>query len=133
MAIYKNINLTLNFLDENPNAIFIFGENLQKFGKGGAAFLRDHPRAFGFITKKFPDNNDGSFYTSEEYSPVFFEELEKLEALIKASPNKIFYISKLGSGLANKYKIWEKLIQHNLTLKLEKYKNVVFCWRDDLT
>jgi hypothetical protein len=130
MAIYKSIIITEDFLNSNPEAYFIFGDNLERKGHKGAAKLRDHPHAIGFITKKFPDNQDTSFYRPEEYSPVFFEELSKLEKIIKSRPDKTFYISKLGSELANKYRIWEKLIQHNLTLKLLKYDNVVFCWKE---
>lgn len=130
MAQYKNILITEKFLDENPNAIFVFGDNLQRFGKGGAAILRDHNRAYGFITKKFPDNSDGSFYKPTEYAPVFFEELDKLEAQVKDSPNKAFYISQLGAGLANRFRIWELVIRHNLEIKLGKYDNVIFCWVD---
>lgn len=133
MAIYNDITVDWQFLDANPKGYFIYGDNLQRRGKGGAASLRDHPHAIGFITKKFPDNKDGSFYQPEEYSSVFFEELQKLEKLIKNNPTKIFYISKLGSGLANKYRIWDLLIHHNLTLTLEKYTNVVFCWDERLT
>lgn len=130
MAIYKNIKITQEFLDTNPNAYFIFGDNLERWGHGGAARLRDHPHAIGFITKKFPDNKDSSFYKPEEYSSVFFEELEKLKRVVETRPDKTFYVSQLGGGLANKYFIWQKLIRHNLVKVLEKYKNVVFCWTE---
>jgi len=128
MAIYNSLTVTESFLDDNSNAYFVFGDNLERRGTGGAAKLRFHKRAIGFITKKFPDNRDESFYKPEEYSLVFFEELEKLEIKIKNSPNNIFYISQLGAGLANKYRIWEKIINHNLVKKLENFDNVVFCW-----
>lgn len=130
MAIYKNIKITQEFLDNAPNAYFVFGDNLERYGHGGAAKLRDHPHAIGFITKKFPDNKDESFYKPEEYSPVFFEELEKLKRIIQKRPDKTFYISQLGGGLANRYKIWEKLIRHNLVRSLTDLDNVVFCWPD---
>lgn len=128
MSIYKKISITQQFLDENPDSYFIFGDNLIKEGYGGAAILRDHPHSIGFITKKYPDNKDSSFYRPEEYSPVFFEELEKLNKIIQKRPDKKFYISQLGAGLANRYYIWEKLIRHNLVRKLENYDNVIFCW-----
>jgi hypothetical protein len=131
MATYKNIKITQEFLDTNPNAYFIFGDNLERWGRGGAARLRDHPHAIGFITKKFPDNKDNSFYKPEEYSSVFFEELEKLKRIIEARPGKTFYVSQLGGGLANKYFIWQKLIRHNLVKVLDNYKNVVFCWTEN--
>ncbi len=131
MAIYKNIKITQEFLDTDPNAYFIFGDNLERWGHGGAAKLRDHPHAIGFITKKFPDNKDSSFYKPEEYSSVFFEELEKLKRVVEARPDKTFYVSQLGGGLANKYFIWQKLIRHNLVKVLENYENVIFCWTED--
>jgi hypothetical protein len=132
MAIYKNIIITQEFLDDNPDSYFIFGDNLIREGMGGAAILRYHPHAIGFITKKYPDNKDGSFYKPEEYSPVFFEELKKLKRIIKSKPNKTFYISQLGGGLANKFRIWQKLIRHNLVKELEIFDNVIFCWDDAL-
>lgn len=132
MAKYQNVEITQNFLDENPNTYFIFGDNLERKGYGGAAALRDHPHSIGFITKKFPDHKDESFYKPEEYSAVFFEELTKLKIIIQKRSDKIFYISQLGGGLANRYKIWEKLIRHNLVRSLEKFDNVIFCWYDSL-
>lgn len=130
MAKYENLIITEEFLEQNSNSYFVFGDNLQRWGHGGAAALRDHPRAIGFITKKFPNSKDESFYKPEEYSPVFFEELDKLKKLIERQPDKTFYISQLGGGLANKYFIWQKLIRHNLVRELEKFENVVFCWSD---
>ena len=133
MAIYKSILITHELLDSEPNSYVIFGDNLIRQGFGGAAKLRDHPHAIGFITKKFPDNKDSSFYRPEEYSPIFFEELEKLKKLIKNKPDKKFYVTQLGGGLANKFYIWQKLIRHNLVRALELFPNVVFCWDERLT
>ena len=130
MPKYQNVEITQKFLDENTNAYFVFGDNLERQGYGGAAKLRDHPHSIGFITKKFPDNKDESFYKPEEYSAVFFEELAKLKIIIQKRPDKIFYISQLGGGLANRYKIWEKLIRHNIVRELDELNNVIFCWSD---
>lgn len=132
MATYKNFTVTLEFLDSNPDSYVVFGDNLTRKGTGGAAKLRVHPHAIGFITKKFPDNDTTSFYRPEEYSPVFFEELEKLATLIKRKSDKTFYVTQLGAGLANRFNIWQKLVHHNLVMKLEKFENVVFCWNENL-
>lgn len=128
MASYQKLNITMKFLDENPNAYFVFGDNLIHKGHGGAAYLRDHPHALGFITKKYPDQLDNSYYQPAEYSAVFFEELLKLKTIIEKRPDNIFYISQLGGGLANKYQIWEVLIRDNLVEALGSFENVVFCW-----
>ena len=132
MAKYKNIKITKEFLDMFTDAYFVFGDNLTRSGTGGAAKLRHHPHALGFITKKFPDNDETSFYKPEEYSSVFFEELEKLTKIIKSRPDKTFYISQIGGGLANKFRIWELLIRDNLVRALGNFPNVVFCWNDSL-
>ena len=132
MAIYKNLLISEKFLNMNLNSYFVFGDNIIREGMGGAAALRYHSRAIGFITKKYPDNKTESFYRPEEYSEVFFEELKKLKTFIEKNPNNIFYISQLGAGLANKYRIWQKLICHNLVKTFENFDNVVFCWTDNL-
>ena len=128
---YKNLEISEKFLQLNPNAYFVFGDNLERRGLGGAAALRFNPHAIGFITKKFPDNRDTSFYDPSEYREVFFEELEKLRRIIISRPEKTFYISKLGAGLANRYQIWERLIRDNLIKTFENFENVVFCWEEE--
>lgn len=71
------------FLRDNPDHIFVFGDNRLRTGKGGAAKLRDEPNVYGFITKKFPNNQESSFYRPEEYQKVFEREIEKLINTIK--------------------------------------------------
>lgn len=132
MAVYKDFEVTQYFLDSNPNAYFTFGDNAERRGYWGVNKLRDHPKALGFIVKKFPDNRDTSFYDVEEYTEVFFEELEKLVRIVKSQPDKTFYISKLGDGLTNRYQIWELLIEPNLIQRLKDLDNVVFCWKENL-
>ena len=131
MAKYKNLIITKYFLDNNRDSYFIFGDNLERSGYGGAASLRDHPHAIGFITKKFPDNAETSFYTPNEYIPIFKEELSKLVRIVEKYQNKTFYISQLGGGLANRYLIWENVIKDNLIKSLEHFDNVVFCWKEE--
>lgn len=130
MAKFQDIIITEYFLSMNPNAYFVFGDNIERRGYGGAAKLRDHPHAIGFITKKFPDNRDTSFYHKEEYEDVFFEELYKLKIIVEKRPEKTFYVSQLGGGLANRYLIWETLIKENLIRTLSRFDNVVFCWKE---
>jgi hypothetical protein len=132
MAVFKDFEVTQHFLDSNSNAYFIFGDNVERRGYWGTSKLRDHPHALGFIIKKFPDNRDTSFYHVEEYLEVFFEELQKLVRIVKSRADKTFYISKLGDGLANRYQIYEFLIEPNLIQHLKDFDNVVFCWKESL-
>ena len=117
--------ITKTYLQNNPNHVFVFGDNLLRVGKGGAATLRDELNSYGFITKKAPNNNDNSFYRPEEYQEIFDDELNKLKNIIQTNPNKLFLISKLGGGLANKYNIFEKIIQPGLE-ELKRFNNVQF-------
>jgi hypothetical protein len=133
MAIYKHVFVTKEFLDSDPTAYFVHGDDLSKAGLTGAARIKCHPHALSFITRKWAnENDDGSFYKPEEYAPVFFEELAKLEKIVSKYPNRTCYIPKIGSGPSNRFFIWEKIIQHNLLSTLSKYDNVVFCWEESL-
>lgn len=116
--------VTEDFLKQNPDCVFVFGDNLIRKGKGGAASLRDFVNSYGFITKKYPDNLYTSFYTKVEYLPIFEKEKEKLTSFIERNPDKTFLISKLGGGLANKHHIYESIIEPWLKSINEKYDNV---------
>ena len=116
--------VTEKFLRDNPNVIFVFGDNTIRKGKGGAAKLRGEPNTHGFITKKYPNNNDESFYHVEEYIKVFGDELDLLTDKIKSNPDKTYLISKLGSGLANRYNIYESVVEPNIGI-LTQYENVI--------
>lgn len=122
------MKITKAYLRKHPDHIFVFGDNLIRKGKGGAATLRDEPNTYGFITKKKPNNSDGSFYRPDEYKEKFEVELRRLIKEIEKNPNKTFLISMLGGGLANKYKIFQKVIKPGLTV-LENYDNIVFLYK----
>jgi single-stranded-DNA-specific exonuclease len=117
------------FLDTHPDAIFVYGDNTIRKGTGGAARLRHHPQAIGFITKKYPTLKDNAYYTPEEYLPVFEQEVTKLVDYLQANPTKTLYITKLGSNLANRYGIWEAIIEPNLKRCLESYSGQIkYLW-----
>ncbi len=45
-----------------PEVLFVFGDNLLGFGKGGQAIIRSEPNAFGVPTKRKPAMTAGSFF-----------------------------------------------------------------------
>lgn len=118
--------ITKEYLQKNPNHILVFGDNNDRIGHGGCAKLRDYQNTYGFITKRKPNNDDTSFYKPNDYKIVFIQEINKLKKEIEANPDKIYLITKLGAGLANKFKIWEQVIEPNIKDCLEEYKNVKF-------
>lgn len=120
--------ITREYLINNRNHIFVFGDNFLRRGKKGAAVLRDEPNTYGFITKKYPNNKTESFFSVKEYEKIYEEEIFKLIRLITSSEERLFLISKLGFGLANKNKIFEKIIEPRIKKDLEKFSNVKFLW-----
>lgn len=117
------------YLDEHPNHIFVFGDNNIRKGHGGAAILRSYPNTYGFITKKAPTHYPADYYKPEEYNEVFKKELLKLMLEIYENPNKVYMISRLGAGLADKYGIYEAIIKDRIQV-LKKFDNVVFLYED---
>jgi len=122
------MHITREYLRKNPNHIFVFGDNTLRQGKGGAAALRDEPNTWGFISKILPNNSPEAFYTPDTYRPVYYVEIEKLKSHIFQNQDKTFLISQLGSGLANRYQIYEKVIQPNLKNDLAEFNNIEFLW-----
>ena len=47
-----------------------------------------------------------------------------------AHSNYRFFISQIGSGLANKYNIWEEVIELSIEVLLQ-FKNVTFLWEEE--
>lgn len=130
MARYENVEISQDFFEKNPDAYYVFPDNSERVGCEMTSRFRDYPRTIGFIAKKFPDIDEGSFYRSSEYSVIFFEELLKLKMYITQHPEYTFYIACMKGPSVNKYRIWEELMVHNIVGKLEKFDNVVFCWDD---
>lgn len=120
--------ITKEYLKSHPDEIFVFGDNQLHVGKGGAAILRDEPNVYGFITKKYPSHDNFAYYMPLQYKSVFRKELDFLKQQIRVRKNKKFLISKLGAGLANKYRIWELVIEPVLKKELSEFPNVEFLW-----
>jgi hypothetical protein len=120
--------ITREFLRTHPNFIFVYGDNYLRIGLGGGASLREEPNTYGFITKKKPSNEDNAFFKPDEYSAIYRYEISKLRHYIKSHPQNLFLISKLGSGLANKYRIFEYIIEPHIKKDLLDLENVHFLW-----
>ena len=58
------------------------------------------------------------------------KELSLLIGYIKNNPQLTFIISQLGSGLANRFRIWEYIIHDGLKC-LQMYPNVIFLFQFD--
>ncbi len=117
--------MTRHWLREHSEVIFVFGDNTLREGCKGAAVFRTEPNSYGFITKRYPNYTDAAYFTPEEYLPIYQHEIALLITAIRFAPEKKFYITRLGSGLANKFGIYENVIQPNIFADLAKYSSQI--------
>lgn len=91
-------------LRENPEVLYVFGDNDQRRGYGGlAAAVRGELNAVGVRTKKAPSMAPGSFYDESEWENHvrdMAEDLLPVEEHLKAGKVVVFPIAPLGSGMA---------------------------------
>ena len=101
--------------NNNPNKIYIFGDNLYGIGKGGQAIIRDCSNAFGIPTKKAPSMNSNAFFSDQfdEYEAVRAK-IEKLITLdrYKTDITFVFPTAGLGTGLAKMNQTSPKLFKY---------------------
>ena len=87
-------------LKNNPNKVFLFGDNLLGVGYGGQAKeMRGELNAYGIPTKKLPSNNADAFFSDTEFETNKYH-INK--AFSKIPNDKIVVIPSagLGTGLA---------------------------------
>lgn len=101
--------------NNNPNKIYIFGDNLCGIGKGGQAIIRDCSNAFGIPTKRAPSMNSNAFFSDQfdEYEAVKAK-IEKLITLdrYKTDITFVFPTAGLGTGLARMNQTSPKLFKY---------------------
>jgi len=91
-------------LTNNPNTVYVFGDNMQETGYGGqAGAMRGEPNAFGIPTKWSPGMRESDFFTDKDLknvSTVFDEDFRQLKDHISAGRNVVFPADGLGTGLS---------------------------------
>lgn len=79
-----------------PEKVFVFGDNLKAFGKGGQAIIRDEPNSFGIPTKRYPSWDDWAFFSDQ---PDEIEAVKKsLRELYKLGQDKVIVFPEDGIG-----------------------------------
>lgn len=93
--------ITRKMVQDHPNWIFLFGDNLQARGFGGQAKeMRGEPNAIGIPTKKEPSNFPWSFFTDDEYTKNCMA-IDRAFFRIPKNPEKIIIPrAGIGTGLA---------------------------------
>lgn len=91
---------TVEYLRRHPDKIFVFGDNLERKGKGGQAIIRGEPNVFGIVTKRFPSMTEDAFFCDRLDEIVAIEsDLTKLFSLSLVR-DIVFPSSGIGTGLS---------------------------------
>jgi hypothetical protein len=100
MQVKKLKRYTVDVVRENPDCVFIFGDNLLGIGQGGQAIIRNEPNAHGIPTKKAPSMSSKSFFSDSEYD----QNVDAINNAIENIPSGydciVFPEDGLGTGLA---------------------------------
>ena len=109
----ENKMYTPSLLQANPNKIYVFGDNMKRYGKRGQAIIRNEPNAFGIATKRYPSMDDWAFFSDKEDEfECVVNDLRKLWVLSK-SHVIVFPAAGIGTGLAEMEKrsfdLWSKM------------------------
>ncbi len=113
--------ITRKYVEEHPEKIFVFGDNLLKTGLGGQAKeLRGEPNSYGIPTKKYPSMEEDAFFTDKEFG-------DNVKAIAKAFAEipidgREIVILPLGTGLAQLYQRATNTYRYiNLSVELLKH------------
>lgn len=88
--------------EENPNMLFVFGDNEQRMGMGGQAIIRQEPNSIGLATKK-----SSAFFWNDENlehnKDVINEDIQKIKDEMTNKGYKYLVLPKagLGTGLSD--------------------------------
>lgn len=74
-------------LKNNPNILYVFGDNLERIGFGGQALeMRGEPNAFGIATKRSPHHGSAECYfhdSDTDCLDIVCDEFDRLEGELK--------------------------------------------------
>lgn len=93
-------NLTVDLCQANPAKVFVFGDNLARYGTAGQACIRKEPNAFGIPTKRYPSTHEGAYFSDSSCEMEHVKNsLRQLYSIAKR--HTIVFPSKgIGTGMA---------------------------------
>lgn len=99
-GIKRVVRYSVETCRARPDALFIFGDNLAGWGKGGQASIRKEPNAVGIATKRTPHEfmSDNDIEAAQEsWKPVF----ERLRAHLSSGGVVVWPADGIGTGRAS--------------------------------
>ena len=118
-------HITRALLQQHPDTLFVFGDNMAEKGLGGQAKeMRGEPNAVGIPTKNYPGMNDFDFFNDGDFNRAKIKiDAAVLKLFLHASDggNIVWPEDGIGTGLAdlkkNSPKIWELIEKYRLALE----------------
>lgn len=96
--------ITRDKIRQNPDVLYLFGDNLIGKGLGGQAKeMRGEPNCIGIVTKKYPSMKEESFFTDNDWKlfmETYIERMDILQKMIDTGKYRALVIPTLGAGLA---------------------------------
>jgi len=88
--------------NNNPDKLYVFGDNFARWGKKGQAVIRDCPNSVGISTKRTPSMSEDAFFTDGMDDRIVAAEIAKVFAFFAGGPYKSIVLPEdgLGTGLA---------------------------------
>ena len=120
--------VTKQYLRNNPNVIFVFGDNSKRLGKLGTSFLRDELNTYGFVIKKNSKSDASSYFEIEEYSNVYFNEIDKFRKEVMENRDRIFLIDDFGKWKNGDINLFDNFLKEKMIDDLSDLDNVKFLW-----
>lgn len=93
--------ITREFVQSNPDKLFIFGDNLARQGMGGQAReMRGEPNSLGIPTKRLPTYSPEAFLKDSDFNNVkpFID--KALQRISDFKGTVVFPADGVGTGLA---------------------------------
>ena len=87
----------------NPQNLYVFGDNTIRVGKGGQAQIRDCANSFGIATKRYPTMEDNAFFIDDDSMSdldYILADIEELHNIKDQYENIVFPYDGLGTGLS---------------------------------
>lgn len=92
-------------LRNNPDWMYLFGDNVQRTGLGGQAKeMRGEPNAVGVATKIFPSGEPVAYFTDDDYFnnvSIMLEDLSPAIGHLQEGGTLIIPSDGLGTGLSD--------------------------------
>lgn len=96
---------TRKLVQSKPATLFVFGDNMRRYGMGGqAAECRGEPNAVGIPTKWMPAKHPSAYFCNEDMDQAqgpIDEAFERLEQHLQAGGEVAWPQAGVGTGLAN--------------------------------